>query len=1130
MAAQQTNLEKKQATIVCADIHGIFGSAEQEAIEQSTDLMNTCMEIIESVSNYYGGKIIQFTGKNAILVFEDKADNPKNALDATIEIREKIAELSKEVSLATPLKLQAGIHFGSVIFGYVGSATNKQLTVVGETVDIASKIREMANKDQIISGPETFQQNNKQFDFQVLEPIFIKGKPEPLPVYKVLQRKKKEFSPQGQHSRSIYSEMIGRDTEKKQLITTLVFLSKGKGGILNIIGTPGTGKSRLVSEIKKENIIRQLQWFEGRGLSHGQTLSFHPFTGIIKSWAGIKDEDNPVIIEKKLISKIEDIYPGTVNEIFPFIARFIGLALSGKAGERINEVEPDALDKIMLKTIRGLIIKISASKPVVITIEDLHWADRSTLDLLKSLYGLSRTYPILFINIMRPGYAETSDPLNKYLNETYPENIISVEVSNLGDEYSSALISNLLQSGKLPKSICQTIVKKTNGNPFFIEEVLRSFIDQGIIESGNNVFKINERIESVNIPETINEVLLTRVENLDEKTRNLLDTASVIGRNFYFKVLDEAAETIGEVSERLQYLKNMQFIQESDDEENLEFVFKHALAHQATYDSMVEKKRKSLHLKIAESIEKIFPERINEFYGTLAMHYSKAEYYKKAEEYLVQAGNEALKSAASAEAIDYFKDAFSTYLKNSGDDPDPVRVAELHELIAFSYQLGGRNVEAIEYYDKVLKHYGRTIPKSRIRRLMILISNFLHILFALYSPFFKFNKRAGEHDNKILKIMFHNGKALYTHDSKRWFFEMLCLMKFNTRFDFSSSEYSRVIMAASSVFFNWTGISLSLSQRILELCGKNIEKVTSFVQFEYNTYSKMHQFLEGDWKQDPKLEELYVLGMQRGEFFNITIYLMFCGFINIELGLEKETNKILDKLKTVADEFDSEHTMAQYYRVKAVAAFKFRKMELSFSNATEGIEITNKTGHLAMLQVIYSMRSMNAAITNDLETARSDLKEVKKLMPARKRIKIWYSTYLLTKAYVLTEELRRSPEDTYLKKSLIAACRSAIKQSAMVPNNLIESHRIMGNALWLTGQKKKSFKHYLKSIKAGEKVNGRLELSRTFFELGKRMLSNGASRKVNGMSGHEYIDKARQLFTEMNLAYDLKELDRFMNK
>ncbi len=258
MATQQTHLKKIQATILCADIHGIIGNQGQDYIEQSADLMNSCNEIIESIAGYYGGKVIQFTGKSAILAFEEKADmagSPDNPLGAAIEIREKITELSKEVSLDTPLELQAGIHFGPVLTGHIGSTGNKQLTAVGQTVDMASKIREMANKGQILAGPETFKQSKNTFDFQVLEPIIIKGNPEPLSIYKVLQKKKKEFSPKDQAGRSIFSEMVGRETEKEQLTSLLVSLSKGKGKIINIIGAPGTGKSRLIAEIKKERII-----------------------------------------------------------------------------------------------------------------------------------------------------------------------------------------------------------------------------------------------------------------------------------------------------------------------------------------------------------------------------------------------------------------------------------------------------------------------------------------------------------------------------------------------------------------------------------------------------------------------------------------------------------------------------------------------------------------------------------------------------------------------------------------------------------------------------------------------------------------------------------------------------------
>ncbi|MEZ5083977.1 MAG: adenylate/guanylate cyclase domain-containing protein, partial [Bacteroidales bacterium] len=381
MTAQHTHLEKKRATIVCADI-GIFSPRDDESIDQSAGLMNTCNDIIESVAGYYGGKVIQFTGKSTILAFEEKnasVGNRNNPLLAAIEIREKIAELSKKVSLDVPLELLAGIHMGPVLLGHIGTATNKQSTVIGETVDITARIRDMANKGQILTSKETYEQNKSKFDFQTLEPVYVKGKSEPIPIYKVLNQKKKEFAPKDQSDRSIYSEMIGRKDEKEILIAELISLTQGEGGIINIIGAPGTGKSRLIEEIKKERIVDQLLWFEGRGLSHGHTLSYHPLAGIIKSWAGIVEEDSPLIAESKLKNEIKKISPEAVESIFPFIARFMGLNLSGDAGKHFAEIEPGALDKMMLKALRELLIKAATRRQFIIAIEDLHWADQSSL-------------------------------------------------------------------------------------------------------------------------------------------------------------------------------------------------------------------------------------------------------------------------------------------------------------------------------------------------------------------------------------------------------------------------------------------------------------------------------------------------------------------------------------------------------------------------------------------------------------------------------------------------------------------------------------------------------------------------------------------------------------------------------
>jgi len=905
-AQQPSQLYNIQATICCAWIHGIFNSSDPENLEQSSSLINTCLEIIESVTDYFGGEVIQFTGKNVILFFPDNSDKSKkssNPLDALFEIRNKITELTGEISPAIPLELEAGVHSGPVVHGQVGIRSHKHSTVVGEVVDVAIRLQEMANQGQILAGPDVYKCHRKEFDFQPLEPILIKGKPDPVPIYKVLQRKKKEFAPSDQASRTISSAMVGRDQEKRQLIAALMGLAKRKGGIIAISGAPGTGKSRLVAEIRNETVSDKFLWFEGRALSNGKNLSYHPFAGILKSWAGIREEDSQLTAEKKLRLEIGTIYPDGGDDIFPFIARFMGLTLSGPAGKNLAEIETGALDKLMLKAIRELLIKAASRKSFVIAIEDLHWADQSSLALLKALVELSHSHPILFITLMRPGYPETSDPLVRFFYDHHADHLTTLEITNLSRDHARELIGNLLLSGDLPFSLISEVVDKTGGNPFFIEEVLRSLIDQHLIEFAENAFKFNASAGSINIPGTINEVLLTRVGKLDEKTRNLLDTASVIGRNFYFKVLDEAAETIGEVGERLEYLKNMQFIQDSGDEENLEFVFKHALAHQAAYDSMVDKKRKALHLKIAESIEKVFPERINEFYGTLAMHYSKAEHYIKAEEYLMKAGEEAVQSGASTEAITCFEEAFKTYLKTSGDEPNPVRVTELYSKIGTAYQLGGKNEKAIEYFEKVLRHYGIAEPKTKIGVAKAFLSNFLSIFLYINFPGMRFRKEASDLEKWLLKVLYFNGKALYSYDSQRWFRQTVFTFNYFSRFTFSSNEYGQETLSAYSILFNWTGISLSVARKILNLSGQGIELRPPHIQQEYYMYRKMHQFLEGDWRLDPRLDEMYTSALKTGDIFTLTPYLLFCGFISIELGLEEETCDILKKMKTARKSF-----------------------------------------------------------------------------------------------------------------------------------------------------------------------------------------------------------------------------------
>ena len=226
------------------------------------------------------------------------------------------------------------------------------------------------------------------------------------------------------------------------------------------------------------------------------------------------------------------------------------------------------------------------------------------------------------------------------------------------------LIHNMLKIKGLQHAVIDQIIQRAGGNPFFIEEVVRSFIDTGAVVKANGAFKVTDKIGRMVIPHTINDVIMARIDRLDENTRDLVKVASVIGRNFFYRILTEVANTVDGIDIRLSYLKQIELIREQQRMEELEYLFKHALAQEAAYDSILHQKRKNLHLEVARSIEKVFDERLHEFYGMLSYHYLNADDWDKAEEYMLKAGEEAIKSSASVEALHYYQRAIDLYIIN----------------------------------------------------------------------------------------------------------------------------------------------------------------------------------------------------------------------------------------------------------------------------------------------------------------------------------------------------------------------------------------------------------------------------------------------------------------------------------
>jgi class 3 adenylate cyclase/tetratricopeptide (TPR) repeat protein len=1135
MAAQPRDSERRYATVVFADVSGFTAMSRKLDPEEVTHVMNGCFGLLEEVVRGHGGHVDKYIGDCIMALFgvptalEHAA---RQAVNAAIEMRNRLSRFNESQRLAVPLGIHIGINSGLVLAGDVGGAIKRDFTVIGDAVNLASRLKDAAGLGSIYVGAQTFGDTRHDFEYRKLKAPALKGMEKPVTAYELTSVRERIHRPKPVRSdRTISSDVVGRDAELGQVRERVRAVLEGHGGIVNVIGEAGIGKSRLLAEVLSMEETNAATVLEGRALSMGESLSFHLFVDLFRHWAGITDDDAERQALDKLEAAVGALLPEEAGELFPFVATLMGMCLTGQHAERVKGIEGEAMEKLIVKSVRELLQALARTRPLVLVFEDLHWADLSSIKLLLALLPVLREGPILFIHAFRPDHQHTSQRVLNEAQGKFARQHIALHLSQLSAGHCAKLIRNLIKIDERPHTTRSVILRMAEGNPFFIEEVIRSLVDQGAVEETEAGLRVTEKIESVVIPGTIQEVIMARIDRLPEHVRHVLQLASVIGRSFAYRILAAVAQDAEQLEWDLGYLRKRQLLNECRAGGELSYAFTHAIAQETIYESILRKTRKALHLRVATSIEFLFADRLSDYYGMLAYHFGRAESLEKAGEYLFKAGDEAARSAASSEALNYFREASRLYFLVHGEGGDADTKARLEKSIGTALLNKGDLPEALDHFDKALEHYGERVPRTQFGTVAQVVTDLGAVLYHVYVRRGKPRRRAStKRDCEELEVRFNKGKAQSTSAPQGYFVSTIRSIRRLSQTDPTAVDQACGMYAAAAALFAYSGVSFGVSSRILPIAKGLIRNVRD--ELGYRTMQFLHHYLVGNWDDEYEIgDALLEEGLRYGVFWEVNTYLGLNCERKIHQGHFVSAQEHIGRIARIGDVYGYDFVRTNQHAETAFLLLQQRRLP----EALQALELYQGVSNEEALNLLaLGTRAKIGALTEDRSAATAAAEEAAEI---GRRLGRQVAPYHLS-VYLMSRLLL---DVTALETSLAGGDRAEVKRSgasaqqssktarwvaAKVARERPEAYRLTGRVCWLLGDQKQALHWWEKALREGERLGARPEIARVCMEIGHRLSAAGSKYSaLGGIRATGFLERARRMFVEMALDSDLAQLD-----
>jgi class 3 adenylate cyclase/tetratricopeptide (TPR) repeat protein len=669
--------ERKYVTVLFADVVDSTGLGERLDPEQVAEIMNGAFAFLNASVKKYDGTIARLLG-DAILAFFGAPvaheDDAERAVRAGLDIQAAAREYAEEVrrNYGVDFKVRVGINTGLAVLAAVGDEIRTEYTAMGDTTNVAARLQSAAEPGTVLISADTYHLVKQLFELRPRGGAMVKGKSAPIVTYEVLAPRAVPGKVRGLEG--LASPLVGRAAEFKLVNDKLNEVREGRGAFVAVIGEAGLGKSRLLAEVSESaKSGPQVAWLEGRALSYEQAVTYFPWRQVIRGAIGAKEGEAPEAVREKLHS---DPACGAMSEGDPQYLEVILSVESDATRKAVAALEGDALVEHIAAANRGYLRARANLIPTVIVLDDLHWADTASLDLLLSVAGLVEDLPLLITCLLRPDKDAPSWSATEKARSQVGARYTEILLEPLDAAHSKELLGNLLYIEDLPDSVRRLILNKAEGNPFFVEEVIRTLIDSEYIVQENNHWRATREIVNVSIPDTLTGVLSARIDRLPENTKHVAQTAAVLGRIFAYRALMATCaaaplpEQIKDVAPHLGVLTYEELVRERVHDPELEYIFKHALTQEAAYELLLIRRRKELHRRAGEVLEELYPEQRGELASALAYHFRLGEDWQRAADYAMGAGAQAVKVYAMNEALAYYDEAYESLKKVSDASPE----------------------------------------------------------------------------------------------------------------------------------------------------------------------------------------------------------------------------------------------------------------------------------------------------------------------------------------------------------------------------------------------------------------------------------------------------------------------------